>query len=52
MKATKKSKAVVKKVISKVAIKTAENSTNSTCLWFQYQPIEPKAIKSLKIPNK
>lgn len=48
MKSANKSKAIVKKAISNVAIKTAVNSTNSTCLWFQYQPIEPKALKKLK----
>lgn len=48
---TKKSTAVVKKAISKIAIKTAVNSTNSTCLWFQYQPKAPKNLKSLKKQN-
>jgi cyclic lactone autoinducer peptide len=45
---TKKSTAVVKKAISKIAIKTAVNSTNSTCLWFQYQHKQPIALKKLK----
>lgn len=48
MKATNKTNSVVKKAISKLAIKTAVNSTNSTCLWFQYQPIEPKALERFK----
>lgn len=48
MKATKNPKAVVKKAISKVAIKTAVNSKNSTCLWFQYQPTVPKTLKRFK----
>ena len=48
MKATRKSKAVVKKAISKIAINTAVNSTNSTCLWFQYQPTAPKALERFK----
>ena len=46
MKATKKSKTAVKKAVSKLAIKTAVNSTNSTCLWFQYQPRKPIALKN------
>jgi cyclic lactone autoinducer peptide len=48
MKATKNSKAGVKKAITKVAIKTAINSKNSTCLWFQYQPTAPKALERFK----
>lgn len=47
MKATNKTNSVVKKAISKFAIKTAVNSTNTTCLLFQYQPKEPKNIRQL-----
>lgn len=46
MKAIKNSKTVVKKAISKFAIKAAVNSTNTTCLWFQYQPKQPAILKT------
>lgn len=48
MKAVNKSKIAVKKAISNVAIKAAVNSTNATCLWFQYQPKQPVVLKNLK----
>lgn len=46
MKSANKSKAIVKKAISKFAIKAAVNSTNTTCLWFQYQPKQPAILKT------
>ncbi len=39
----------LKKAIAKSAKRTAEKSTNSTCLWFQYQPKVPAKLKKNKI---
>lgn len=42
------SKAGLRKVIVDVAMKTAVKSANSTCLWFQYQPKMPAALRKYK----
>ncbi len=31
--------------VCKLAVKTAERSTNSACSWFQYQAKMPKSLK-------
>ncbi len=41
-------KKVIAKTIAKVAKKTATKSANSTCLFYFYQPKEPKAVKKLR----
>lgn len=35
-------------VITKIASKTAHDSMGSSCLWWQYQPNCPKALKKSK----
>ena len=41
-------KKAVAKTIAKAAKKTAAKSANSTCLFYFYQPKEPKAVKKLR----
>lgn len=48
MKTHNTSKGILKKAISDFAVKTAVKSTNSTCLWFQYQPKQPCELKNFK----
>ncbi|MGN0594693.1 MAG: cyclic lactone autoinducer peptide [Hominimerdicola sp.] len=48
MKMQMKAKNLVTGAISKAAVKTAMNSSESACIWIQYQPKEPKALKNIK----
>lgn len=41
-----KLKKAISNKASKIAMKAAAKSCNSTCLWFQYQPSAPKCLKS------
>ena len=41
-----KTKKEISNAITKLALKTAFKSAGSACLWWQYQPKTPKALKS------
>ena len=48
MENSKKAKNILKEAVCKAAMKSAEKSVDSACMWFQYQPKQPKALKKLK----
>jgi cyclic lactone autoinducer peptide len=37
-------KNTVSKLVEKVGLSTAIKSTNSSCIWFMYQPKQPQAL--------
>lgn len=48
MKFQMKARNMVSNALSKAALKTAVSSADSACIWIQYQPKEPKALKQVK----
>lgn len=48
MKAKNTAAKVISKAIMKAASKTTHSDAESACIWLQYQPEQPKALKKLR----
>lgn len=51
MKIKMNTKNFISKGVKALAVKTAKNDMNSTCVCFQYQPKLPKSVKKSKLEN-